>query len=353
MAERKFKIAEHSAGRPARTYIIAEAGVNHNGNPALALKMVDIAASAGADAVKFQMFRASALVTCEARQAMYQKKNSPAKTQYEMLRRLELAENDFKKLAARAREKGIAFLATPFDEASADFLDRLKVPAFKIASSEITNHGFLAHIARKRKPVILSTGMSDIGEIRSALAVLRKNGARDIAIMHCTSDYPCRPEYANLSAITTLRKEFGLPTGFSDHTEGSAADAAAVALGATIIEKHFTPDKKMRGPDHAASLDPAGLVDMIKTVRTAERMMGNGRKRLMPCERDAALSARKSIVAATDIPAGAKIMRDMICVKRPGTGIPPFRMEFVMGSTAVRKIRKDTPLRLSDIRNGR
>lgn len=349
----KVSIGTRIIGRGRPVFIVAEAGVNHNGRGDIALKMVDAAAKAGADAIKFQVFRAADLATPSARMAVYQKKTSPAKNQYGMLRRLELPKREFARIEARAKHRSIIFMATPFDNESADFLDRIGVPAFKISSAEITNHDLLADVARKGKPVILSTGMSEMYQIASAISVLRKNGARQIVLLHCTSDYPCRPDHANLAAINTLRNAFDLPTGFSDHTQGHTADIAATALGAVVIEKHFTLNKKMRGPDHAASLEPAELATMIKAVRLTESMMGSGRKKLQDCERDTALCARKSIAAAVDIPAGSRITRGMICLKRPGTGIPPSGVSRVEGATALRKIRKDTLLFPAHIRYAR
>jgi sialic acid synthase SpsE len=240
------------AGKPC--FIIAEAGINHNGKFRIAKKMVDAAKKAGSDAVKFQIFRAERLVTATAKKASYQEESTGKGSQYEMLKKLELTEDEFKNLAAHARKKNIIFLASAFDDESVDFLDGLKVPAFKVPSGEITNFPLLEHIARKRKPIILSTGMSTLKEVAEALSVLGVGGAREIVLLHSVSDYPARLEDVNLRAIDTLKREFNLPVGFSDHTLGITVPIAAVSLGAAMIEKHFTLDKKLAGPDHKASL---------------------------------------------------------------------------------------------------
>lgn len=321
------------AGEPC--FIIAEAGVNHNGSPDTALQMIDAACEAGADAVKFQTFSADRLVSPSTPKAEYQKRTSGAdETQYEMLRRLELSEETHYRLLERCRERGIAFISTPFDDLSADFLDSLGVPAFKIPSGEVPNIKFLEHIARKGRPVILSTGMATLGEVETAVSAVRDAGNPPLALLHCVSNYPAAPEDVNLRAMKTLSDTFGLPVGFSDHTMGIEVALAAAALGACIIEKHFTLDKTLPGPDHPASLEPDGLAAMVRGIRTVESAMGSGTKTPAAAERESADAFRKSVAAAEAIPAGKVITEKMLSIMRPGTGLSPSQLPLVVGRTA-------------------
>ena len=317
---------------PAHTFIIAEAGVNHNGRLGLAKKLVDAAVHAGADAVKFQAFKAERLTSSHAPKAAYQKKTTGAKeSQLDMLRRLELSERQHAALADYCIKKGILFLSSPFDEESADSLDRLNVPLFKIPSGEITNLPFLAHIARKKKPIILSTGMSDLREIDRAVKVIRATGNERIALLHCVSNYPAAPETINLRAMETMRKKFKLPVGYSDHSEGSEIALAAVALGAVIVEKHFTLDRTMAGPDHRASIEPAELKTLVAGIRKVGQALGSGIKKPDASELDTARVARKSLVAACPITGGTVLTREMITLKRPGTGLPAEKLLQLIG----------------------
>jgi N,N'-diacetyllegionaminate synthase len=321
------------AGCPC--FVIAEAGVNHNGDLELAKRLVQIAADARADAVKFQTFTAGALATAEAPKARYQVENTgTAESQLQLLRRLELTREMHVALIECCRRAGILFLSTPFDEPSTDLLDELGVPAFKVASGEITNIFLLKHIARKRKPIILSSGMSFLGEVETALRVIAEEGNRDVAVLHCVSNYPADPADVNLRAMGTISAAFGVPVGYSDHTRGIEIPIAATALGATIIEKHFTTDRTLPGPDQVASLEPSELVVMIEAIRKVEAALGDGRKQPSPSEKDTADVARRSLVAARDIGPGEVIEENMIAIKRPGTGLPPALRQFVVGRVA-------------------
>ena len=325
-----------------RTFIIAEAGVNHNGDIKLAKKLINVAKDAGADAVKFQTFKAENVVIKNAEKAEYQKETTGIReSQYDMIKKLELTEEDFRELADYAKKEGILFLSSPFDKESVDLLYELDVPAFKVASGEITNFPLLKYIAKKEKPIILSTGMSTLGEVEEALNVIRSEGVRDVVLLHCVSNYPAKIEDINLRAMETLKHAFKVPVGFSDHTLDITASIAAVALGACVIEKHFTLDRKLLGPDHKASLEPNELKEMVKTIRDLEKALGDGIKRPTKDEVEIKRVARRSIVAKEDMSKGIIITEDMLDVKRPGTGIPPKYMEMIVGRKAKENIIKD------------
>ncbi|MFA6034202.1 MAG: N-acetylneuraminate synthase [Myxococcota bacterium] len=325
--------------------IIAEAGVNHNGDIKLAEKLVDAAADAGADAVKFQTFRADALATFEAPKAAYQKTTTDVReSQLEMLRRLELSDEGHRRVIDRCRQRGITFLSSPFDEQSADMLEGLGVPAFKIPSGEITNTPFLAHVARKGLPMIISTGMSTLKEVERAVEMVRTAGNEKFVLLHCVSNYPAEPGSINLRAMKTMETAFNCPVGYSDHTEGSEISLAAIALGACVIEKHFTTDRTLPGPDHKASIEPHELTAFVAAIRNVERALGTGEKVPAVSEMDTARVARKSIVAALDIPFGAVITIDMLAVKRPGTGMSPGMIDAVIGKKARVGIKSGTLL---------
>jgi N-acetylneuraminate synthase len=328
-------------------FVIAEAGVNHNGDIALARQLVDVAATAGADAVKFQTFKAEQLVTGDAPKADYQKQTTgAAESQFEMLKRLELTHEMHVELMACCRGRGIQFLSTPFEEDSADELIGLGLKLLKIPSGEITNLPFLAHIAGKRVPVILSTGMASLGEVEQAVEVFRAAGNAQLALLHCVSNYPADPVDANLRAMQTMTAAFGVPVGFSDHTLGIEVALAAVALGACIIEKHFTLDRSLPGPDHRASLEPEELRLMIRSIRHVEASLGDGRKRPAPSEKSTAMAARKSLVAARTIAQGENIVEESIAIKRPGTGLLPALRPHLLGRRARQMIRAGEILRL-------
>ena len=313
-------------------YLIAEAGVNHNGNMDMAMVLVDAAAAAGADAVKFQTFSAERLVTRQAPKAKYQlETTSQSESQYEMLKKLELSESNHRQLLARCQQKGILFLSSPFDETSADLLETLDLAAFKLPSGEITNHPYLAHVAGKGRPLILSSGMSSLGEVEAALQVIAAAGNPPLVLLHCVSQYPAPPEELNLRAMHTLETAFDVPVGFSDHTEGIEMPLVAVGLGAVMIEKHFTLDRSLPGPDHRASLEPDELQRLAQGMRRVYIALGDGRKQPAPSEIDTAAVARKSLVAACDIPAGTQLTSAMLAVRRPGSGLPPALLPHLLG----------------------
>lgn len=340
MVSKKVSIGDRLVGEGEPCFIIAEAGVNHNGDVGLAKKLIDAAREAGADAVKFQSFITEEVVTPGAQKAEYQKETTGAdESQFDMLKRLELTENNFTELSNYARNKGLIFLATPFDERSVDLLDELDVPAFKIASGEITNVPLLRHIARKNKPIILSTGMSTLEEIRESLEIIRQEKLTEIILLHCVSCYPAQIADMNLRAMQTLKLTFGLPVGLSDHTQSAVAvPVAALVSGACVIEKHFTLDKNLPGPDHRASLEPDELRQMVNAIRDIEKALGNGVKKPTPEEKENRKVARRSIVAKVDIPRGTVIKEDMLDVKRPGTGIEPKYLTTVIGRRVRRNI---------------
>lgn len=327
---------------PSRAFIIAEAGVNHNGSLARALKMVDAAAAAGADAVKFQTFRAEALAARHAPKADYQRSRG-RESQLDMLRRLGLSPRAHRNLLRRCRAKGIRFISSPFDIESVRLLGKLGIPVIKVPSGEITNLPYLRAVGALGRRVILSTGMSTLAEVKAAVSILVMSGTRrkDLCVLHCHTEYPTAYRDANLLAIPLLRKALGVAAGYSDHTPGIAAAVAAAALGASIIEKHFTLDKRLPGPDHKASLEPAELAALVRSVRNAEEALGRPVKRPTARELRNRVAARKSIVAARDIRKGDILCADNLTVKRPGTGISPMRWDKVVGRKATRDFQAD------------
>lgn len=343
------KIGSRRVGEGQPVFIVAEAGMNHNGSVRLAKKLIDLAKDAGADAVKFQMFSADKLVTKTAAKATYQKKVS-GETQYEMLKKLELSKSEFRTLKRHADKRGIIFLVSPFDEDAADFLGGLGIQAFKVASGEITNLPFLEHTARKNKPIILSTGMSTLGEVKEAVGTIRRSANKKIILLHCVSNYPARLEDSNLRAILTMKKSFGLPVGYSDHTLGITASIAAAALGACLIEKHVTLDKNLPGPDHKCSADPSELRELVQRIREVEKVHGGAEKKPAKSEMEIKLIARKSIVAKTDIGKGTKITKAMLACKRPGDGLAPKFLDKVVGRVAIADIKKDEKILWKKIR---
>ena len=337
-----IQIAGHAIGPGHPCFIIAEAGVNHNGRVELAKKLVDAAVLSGADAVKFQTFRAEKVVSPVAPQAEYQAVNTGVvESQLDMVRKLELPFEAFGELAHHCRGQGIVFLSTPFDEESVDFLDSIGVPAFKIPSGEITNLEFVDHVARKQKPVILSTGMADLEEVRRAVHTIRASNPQ-VVVLHCVSNYPARASSINLRAMLTMARELEVAVGYSDHSMGIEIPMAAVALGATVLEKHFTLDRGLPGPDHVASLEPAELRAMVEGIRKVESALGDGRKAPAPEELATARVARCSLVAARDIEAGAVLTVEDIAVLRPGVGLPPSMRLQLVGQKALREIAAGT-----------
>ena len=331
---------------PGRVLVIAEAGVNHNGDLKTAMKLVDAALSAGADAVKFQAFRADRLVTRDAPKALYQVHETGRGSQFDMLKALELSNEQFGKLFAHAKAAGIPFLASPFDADSLAMLVDLGVEAIKLGSGELTDLPLLRRAAMTGKPLLLSTGMADEEEIGEALSAIEEAGkpAPPVVLLHAVSSYPCPLEEANVKAVATLAASFGRPVGYSDHTEGDLAALAAVALGASVIEKHLTLDRTMECPDHKASMEPVEFGDLVRKIRSLEKAMGTGEKVPQPSEKGVREVARKSIVADRDISAGTILVPRLVAMKRPGTGMPPKALEDLVGRAAKRDIPRDTLL---------
>ena len=322
-------------------YIIAEAGVNHNGSFELACKLVDAAKAAGVDCIKFQTFKSKNLVSHNAQKADYQKDTTGEGSQGDMLKKLELSYEEFRNLKDYCDKVGICFLSTPFDFDSIEFLNSIDMPFWKIPSGEITNYPYLVALAKTGKPIVMSTGMCDMTEIQEAINVLKKNGVKEIKLLHCNTEYPTPFEDVNLHAMQTMKDAFGLEVGYSDHTRGIEVPIAAVALGATIIEKHFTLDRNMEGPDHKASLEPAELEKMVSSIRNIEEALGNGNKTPTPSEKKNITVARKSIVAAQSIKAGETLTEENVTTKRPGTGISPMKWNAVIGTRAIRDFEED------------
>ena len=339
-----------------KVIIIAEAGVNHNGDFENAKKLILAAANAGADYVKFQTFKADKLVSIDAQKAEYQKVNLTGgeDTQYEMLKKLEMSEDWHYELIKYAEDCGIKFLSTGFDESSIDFLVSLNIDLLKVPSGEITNKPYLEHIAKKNKPIIISTGMSTIGEIGEAIDILIENKItkEDITILHCNTEYPTPMNDVNLLAMNYIKKQFGVRVGYSDHTMGIEVPIAAVALGARVIEKHFTLDKAMDGPDHKASLEPAELQAMVKAIRNIElAISGSGEKEVSESEMKNIIVARKSIHLNNAMKAGQQIQKKDLVMKRPGDGISPMKIDSVIGKIVAQDLQKDHKLELKDLKN--
>ncbi len=326
----------------SKIMIIAEAGVNHNGSVDIARQLIDAACEAGADAVKFQTFKAENLVCENAGKAEYQRKNtSEEESQLDMLKRLELTEKDHEELLEYCAKKEILFLSTPFDLDSIAFLEKMNIPLMKIPSGEITNYPYLKAVGQTGRPVILSTGMSTLEEVEAAVKVIRENGGREITVLHCNTEYPTPYEDVNLGAMVTMREKLGVKTGYSDHTMGIEIPIAAAALGAAVIEKHFTLDRRMEGPDHQASLEPDELKKMVHAVRNVEQALGAGIKMLSDSEKKNISVARKSIVAGRKIKKGERFTEENLTTKRPGTGISPMKWEEILGRLAKRDYEKD------------
>jgi N-acetylneuraminate synthase len=327
-----FSINGRLVGDGAPCYIIAEAGVNHNGDLGLARRLIDAAHGAGADAVKFQTFKAERLVTASAPKAEYQREHTARdESQLDMLRKLELSEPAHRELLAYSSARGIQFLSTPFEETSADFLQALGVPAFKLPSGELTNLPLLGHVARMGRPMLVSTGMADLHEVEAAVACIRQHGNPPLILLHCVSNYPASASDANLRAMATMAAACGVPVGYSDHTEGNEVALAAVALGACVIEKHLTLDRTLPGPDHQASLEPAEFAAAVRAIRRVEGALGHGRKEPAPSEAGIAAVARKSIVTTRALPAGTRLTAADVALRRPGTGLPPAALPDIVG----------------------
>lgn len=340
-------IKERPIGPGHPCFIIGEAGVNHNGNLEMALRLVDAAVEAGVDAVKFQTFSTERVMTRSAPKAGYQLETTgDSGNQFDMVRQLELPPEAFVELNSYCGERNILFLSSPFDEISADLLEELGIAAFKVPSGEITNLPFLTHLASKRKPMIVSTGMSNLSEVAAAVRTIEKAGNQDLVLLQCTSNYPANPGDANLRAMLTMEAAFDVPAGYSDHTPGMHVPLAAIALGACVLEKHFTLNRSLPGPDHLASLEPEELTDLVNGIRIVEASLGSGRKEPSDSEANTALVARKSLVAAQDITAGSTITGELIAIKRPGAGLLPSMLPYVVGRSVRVDIAEDTLITL-------
>jgi N-acetylneuraminate synthase len=325
-----------------QVFIIAEAGVNHNGSLDLALKLIEAAKGTGADAIKFQSFRANLLASKSARKAAYQERTTSAtESQLQMLQSLELDVVAHRKLIDHCGKIGIQFLSSPFDIESADMLDDLKVPLFKIPSGEITNLPFLGHLARKGKPLILSTGMSTLSEVEEAVSTIKASSTSQLTLLHCVTEYPAPYSEVNLRAMQTLKTTFGLPVGYSDHTPGIEISVAAVALGAEVIEKHFTLDRSLPGPDHRASLEPDEFRQMVSAIRNTEAALGSGIKTPAACEIPNISIARKSVVAARTLDSGHILTAADLTIKRPGHGLAPKLLPELIGRTLRQSVAED------------
>jgi len=328
----QFKIQNLTVGKPARCLIIAEAGVNHNGSADLAHKLIETAAKCRADIVKFQTYFTDEIVTDQAPKAKYQLSTTSAgESQKDMLRALELPASTYSELKKHAESLGLGFLSTPFDLKSVELLEKIDVQAYKIPSGEITNFPLLEAVAAKLKPVLLSTGMSTLEEVREAVDCLSKNGNKELALFHCTSNYPTSFSDVNLNAMLTLKNEFAVPTGQSDHTTGIEVSVAAVALGAELIEKHLTLDNHMSGPDHAASMNPNEFSRLVEAVRNVEDAMGDGIKKPRPSEIEVSNVARKSLVAVDSLNSGTIVQTDHIALRRPGSGLSSKDISKIIG----------------------
>ena len=334
-----------------KIFIIAEAGVNHNGNINLAYKMVDEAKKAGVDCIKFQTFKTEKIITKDAKKAEYQEKNTENKEmQYEMLKKLELTYDEFKKLKKYCEEKEIMFLSTPDEEESLNFLiDELNMEIIKIGSGEISNYIYLEKIAQKNKPIILSTGMSTLGEVEKALEIIKKYNNQKITLLHCTTNYPCPIEEVNLSAMLTLKEAFKLDVGYSDHTLGIEIPIAATALGATVIEKHFTLDKNLDGPDHKASLDSLELTKMVEAIRNIEKALGNGIKQPNASENKIKEVVRRKIIIFKNLKKGHILKEEDLIFKRSNNGIEAEFYKIIIGKKIKRDLKEETIISWDDL----
>ena len=330
-------------GSNRHTFIIAEIGVNHNGSIELAKKMIKSASECGVDAVKFQTFNSEALVTENAKTAGYQEKNTNEDSQMKMLKKLELTSDDFKELQSYALKNDVIFISSPFDLKSVDLLEKLDVPFYKLGSGELTNFELINHIQKTGKPMIISTGMATLDEIRETYNYIENKN--DLIILHCITGYPTSFEEANLNFIKTLQKEFNVPIGFSDHSPGIELPIAAVALGACVVEKNFKLDKNFEGPDHKASLNPKEFKSMVDAIRNVEVAMGDGIRKFSENEMEIKKVARKSIVLNEDISKGTVLKREMLSIKRPGTGIPPKFIDDVVGKTVINDLNHGTVMK--------
>lgn len=347
---KKIKIGYKSIGEKEPCFIIAEAGVNHNGDIELAKKLIDVAKEAGVDAVKFQTFHAEEIVSLKSKKADYQYR-SKEKTQYEMLKKLELSFSEFRELKKYCDSKCIEFMSTPYDIKSVEFLNNIEVNRFKISSADLINEPLIEAISKTKKQIILSTGMANLGEIEKTISISLINnlGNKDIILLHCTTSYPTSYDQVNMNVLHTLKEAFGLPVGYSDHTLGIEIPIMAVSMGAKVIEKHFTLDRTMEGPDHFASLEPNELKEMVKSIRNIEKAFGNGRKVITDDEKKNMLYMRRSLHASIDIKKGELIKNNNIKITRPFDGIEPWFVDIISGKKVKNNVKKDDPIRWEDL----
>lgn len=343
-------IAGRLVGPGYPCYVIAEAGVNHNGRLSLAKQLIDVAADAGADAIKFQTFQADRVAAATAPKAAYQNETTdPEESQLEMLRKLELSEENHIELIRHSQQRSIQFLSTPYDETAADLLCRLKLPAFKVGSGEIVNKPFLKHLAAKRRPIILSTGTTYLAEVDEAVRLIEGAGPAPLALLHCVSRYPADPAMMNIRTVGTLAAAFGLPVGLSDHTLGIEISLAAVALGACIIEKHLTLDRNLIGPDHAASIEPAELRKLVQGIRNVESALGDGVKRPHPSEEEGRRLGYRGLVAQKPLEPGHVVVSSDLRALRTGTGISVRDIDWVIGRRLARQVDVGQPIFCEDL----
>lgn len=346
----KIKIGNRFVGEGEPVYIIAEAGVNHNGSLEMARKMVEVAKESGADAVKYQTFKTENIILRNAPKSTYHiETTGNDQSWFDLLKTQELSREMHIDLIEHCRRVGITFLSTPYDEESADLLDELDVPAYKVASTDSNNIPFLRYLARKRRPMIVSTAMCEMVEVRDSVAAIHDEGLRGLVVMHCTGNYPAQIENANLRAMVTMRKELGVLMGYSDHIPENVNGIAAVALGAVAYEKHFTLDKNLPGPDHRASLTPAELTELVQLLRRTELALGSDQKRRLPSEMENSQKLRKSVVSRTAIKKGQTLTAEMLAIKRPGTGFAPGKLYSLIGKRVARDIPTDSVLSVEDI----
>tara|TARA_B100000315_G_C14585561_1_gene592794 strand:- start:2573 stop:3622 length:1050 start_codon:yes stop_codon:yes gene_type:complete len=346
----KIKISDKLIGENEKVFIIAEIGVNHNNDMDMAKEMIDKAKKAGADAVKFQTFKTENIILKTAPKAEYQIKTTGEEgSWFDLLKTEELSYENHKMLLEYCQQKGIIFLSTPYDEDSADFLEKLKVPAYKIASTDTNNIPFLRHVANTGKPILLSTGMSNLEEVAESVEAIRKTGNEKIILLHCTSNYPAKIEESNLRVLNTLKEIFKVLVGYSDHSQGNTVGLSSIALGATVYERHFTLDRNLPGPDHQASIEPKELAGLINEIRLVEKALGSDDKRPTEGEHETRKKLRKSIVTLKNISINTKITMDMIGIKRPGTGLEPKYFDQVIGKVAKVDIPQETLIKKEDI----
>jgi N,N'-diacetyllegionaminate synthase len=350
----EIRINNRPIGEGQLCYVIAEAGVNHNGSLDLAHQLVQSARQAGADCVKFQTFRADRLLSGRAPKANYQlRTTNPGESQNEMLRKLEMPDSWHFELATACRQQGVDFLSTPYSFEDVDFLDSMDVAAFKLASIHCAEPAFVQYVASKRRPMILATGMATLGEVDAAVRAAREAGNEQVVLLQCTTDYPSRPQDANLRAMQLMNRAFGLPVGYSDHTETPTACIASIALGACMIEKHFTLDRSMPGPDHAASFDPAQFGLLVKAIREAESVLGSGLKEPCDAERQNMKTMRRSLAARRDLAEGDILDRDAIALMRPASGLKPALLPELLGLRLRRPVKAGQLLSIEDFNGER